>query len=366
MSECHLIGVDQPKAWDDALARCGRFDCYHLAGYHALANQRGEGEPYLLFFEHAGHCAGLPILVRPVAAIDGLDGFPLCDATSVYGYPGVVTSIERSQPAAETFRTAFQRALAEALDRLGIVCLFTRHNPLMDSSWMLAPMAEVSLLGPTVAVDLSQSDERQTAGIRQGHRYEIRRARKSGVTVCDDPSFGNLETFERIYTQTMKSLEADEYYYFDHDYFTALVDHLPGRVKLLFSQVGGQMIAGAMFLLCGDVVQYHLSGTAPEFAGVRGGMKVILDEMRIWATQNGFSWLHLGGGLGARRDSLFEFKAGFSRTLFSFETTKLVRNHLAYQEILFARSRWLQRQGFESCTGNYFPAYRQAPLRRAA
>lgn len=365
-SESRLIPIEEPVRWDDALARCGRFDCYHLAGYHALAKSRREGEPHLLFFEHEGHCAALPMLVRPVATVEGLEHCGLADAASVYGYPGVIATIRESDAGSESFRKAFHDALGRTLDSLGIISLFLRHNPLIDTAWLLAPKTDAPAIGPTVAIDLSQPEEQQWAAIRKDHRHDIRRARDNGMVVRDDASFADLDTFRRIYTETMNGREADDYYYFDSDYFAGLIGRLPGRVKLLFSQNRNQTVAAAMFLLCGDIIQYHLSGTAPEFSRVRGGIKVILDEMRVWGARNGYRWLHLGGGLGARRDSLFDFKAGFSKTTFNFATTRLIRNADAYEELRSRRSHWLREQGFEPSQGLFFPAYRQAPLRRAA
>ncbi len=366
MAHSELLTIDRPHAWDKAVAHCGRHDSYHLAGYHALAKSQNEGEPYLLSFEAAGHAAALPFVVRPIAGVPGLDDCPLNDAVSVYGYPGVLATIARDDAEAEQFRVRFQQTLAEALESLGVVCLFVRQNPLLDTTWLLSPLAETAQVGPTVAVDLTLPEEQQWQNIRKDHRYDIRRGRQHGVVVREDPLLSELDLFRHIYTQTMAHLEADEYYYFDEAYFHGLKHNLPGRVKLLFAQLDDRPIAAAMFLLCGDIIQYHLSGTLPEFLKFRGGMKNILDDIRAWGTHHGFSWLHLGGGLGARRDRLFEFKAGFSSTHRWFETARLVVKPGFYRQLMVRRQRWLASEGYETEMGEYFPAYRQIPRRRAA
>ena len=180
-SEIRLITIEEPACWDNALARCGRFDCYHLAGYHALAKARNEGDPQLLFFEHGGHCAALPLLVRPVVTVEGLERCELADATSVYGYPGLITTIQQSDAASEPFCKAFHDALGRTLDRLGIVSLFIRHNPLIDTAWLLAPLADAPVLGPTVAVGVSMKAAGQSPpSISSSHRPTRRPRRSSG------------------------------------------------------------------------------------------------------------------------------------------------------------------------------------------
>jgi hypothetical protein len=114
--------------------------------------------------------------------------------------------------------------------------------------------------------------------------------------------------------------------------------------------------------VAGDVIQYHLSGTATDRLKCRGGTKLILDEVRKWGTQNGFRWLHLGGGAGAQQDSLFDFKAGFSHVRFSFQTARMVLRTETYHDLVRRRRRWLSRRGSVSVASGYFPEYRQTPL----
>lgn len=75
MPEYQLIPIQDKKAWMTALTRCGSFDIYHLPGYHLLAQEQGEGDPYLFFFHDQGEYAALPFLVRNISEVEGLQNF---------------------------------------------------------------------------------------------------------------------------------------------------------------------------------------------------------------------------------------------------------------------------------------------------
>jgi len=62
--------------------------------------------------------------------------------------------------------------------------------------------------------------------------------------------------------------------------------------------------------------------------------KAMLHFMRGWAKSRGNRWFHLGGGLGARKDSLFEFKAGFSKGRAPFYTWRGIIDQSAYNRVV--------------------------------
>ncbi|NQT14847.1 MAG: GNAT family N-acetyltransferase [Planctomycetes bacterium] len=361
MSTYDLISANQPGTWNRVLERCGRFDSYHLLGYHLVAREHGEGEPYLFVFEDQGRCAALPLLLNPVAQVDGLSDSPDFDATSVYGYPGPISSVDPSDRGADEFRLQFQVAFLKAMDELHVVAFFARENPIINSSWLFAPIVDPTALGPTVAVDLTQPEEEQFRDYRRDHRRDVRQARRKGMVVREDPNFDRIEVFLDLYVETMDRTQAAAHYYFPLEYFLNLKRHLGDSVKLYFSELGGDVISAAMFLFSADVIQYHLSGTATSRLKCRGGVKLILDHVRRWGTQNGFRWFHLGGGTGAQQDSLFQFKAGFSNRLFQYRTFRCVFRPTTYRELVRRRQNRIGPNGLEGPTGDYFPAYRQTP-----
>src|SRR3990172_5463212 len=332
MTEFGLISVDQPGAWNDWLTRCRHYDTYHSRGWHSLATLEGEGEPYLFVFAEKAGYAALPFLLRPVADIEGLEECGRRDAASAYGYPGLVTSVGRSDAGAERFRERFQAALQEAMQHLRVVSFFVRQNPLIDSTWLFSPKAKPTERGRTVAIDLRQPEEDQVRKMRANHRRDIRSVCRTGIVVREDPGLERIGTFCGLYRETMDRVGATDYYYFSKEYFSALKKHLGDNVRLLLSEQAGKVLSGAIFLLTGSIIQYHLGGTASDSLHYRGAFKAILDEMRSWGTRNGYAWLHLGGGLKGREDSLFAFKAGFSQTYLPFHTVQIVIEPEVYRE----------------------------------
>ena len=62
--------------------------------------------------------------------------------------------------------------------------------------------------------------------------------------------------------------------------------------------------------------------------------------------------MHLGGGLGSNRDTLFEFKAQFSHLYFPFKTWRYVHNREIYDRLV--RDRYPKNMPDSS----FFPLYR--------
>lgn len=364
MGHIRLILPFQRQAWYDVLFRCERFDVYHLPEYYLTVSTVEAGKPFLLAYEEENYVAALPVLIRPVDSVPELKGLGWCDATSAYGYPGLLTNCRPDAPKADEFRRRWQDALHQLLRSLHIVALFVREHPLVSATWMWHPMAIVKPLGQTVVLDLQRPEEEQLRAMRQNHRRNIRDAIKCGITVVEDESLERLGEFQRLYEATMLAVNAEPYYFFPQSYYEGLRHHLHGRVKLLFAVLDGEPVAGAIFFHCGNVLQYHLGGSNPALGRERAmGMKLIMDTVRRWGSANGFRWFHLGGGLGARQDSLFHFKAGFSDLRCDYHVVNYVVDQEAYGELVRRR---FGDDSAASLTNGWFPAYRCPTVRRAA
>ncbi|MEA3385719.1 MAG: GNAT family N-acetyltransferase [Thermodesulfobacteriota bacterium] len=359
-----MIPVDNKKKWMKALNLCGLHDTYHLPEYHSLAEGLGEGKPYLFVFRNHNGCAALPFLLRSISEVDALDDCQDMDISSVYGYAGIVTSVNRDAPGADRFRKSFQSSLTEKLKSLNVISFFNRLNPLIPTLWMFEGMAEVSPLGPTIAIDLKSGQVDPVKGMTLTYRYDIRKrilnARNKGVICHEDSDFEHLKEFIRIYIETMDRTEASDYYYFTEQYFYDMKENLGDSLKLFVAEWEGKIISAALFLTTCGIIQYHLSGVPSKYLQFDGA-KVILENVHRWGMERGFMWLHLGGGVGSREDSLFEFKSGFSRSQHSrkiFKIAKVVIDPKKYAHLVERRGLWAKQNGYRFFQNSYFPKYR--------
>jgi hypothetical protein len=352
-----LLHIDNRDQWMNALESCRLYDTYHLPEYHLLAKKQKEGEPFMFYFQHEEGAAALPMLIRKTSDVQGLEDSKSFDATSVYGYPGVVTNINDEFTNAQSFRNDFQKTLLSVFHDKNVISFFTRQNPLFKTSWLLQGIGDVLKLNNTVTIDLTQSDHEQEKNMSKGHRYDIKKAKKAGVIAYEDKEFRRIDDFILTYNQTMRRNGALDYYFFPNSYYKELKRLLKDKLKLFIAEKDGIIVGASMFLLTGKIIQYHLSGTPDEFLRYSGA-KVILDEVRQWGMNNGYKWLHLGGGLGSTQDSLYRFKAGFSKLRIPFEIIKSIINPQIYRQLVKQRDHWIESNNYQKESYDYFPSYR--------
>ncbi|MDF1594430.1 MAG: peptidoglycan bridge formation glycyltransferase FemA/FemB family protein, partial [Desulfobacterales bacterium] len=207
-------------------------------------------------------------------------------------------------------------------------------------------------------IDLLLTNEKQLGGMTKGHKYDIRKARKLGISIVEDKSFRQIDEFMQIYNETMERNAASANYFFPKEYYIELKKSFGESIKLFFAMLEDQAVSASMFFMTGRIIQYHLSGTRTEHLYLNGA-KLIIDEIRLWGVQNGFSWLHLGGGVGSSEDSLFRFKAGFSKLRQPFQVVRKIANQEIYTELCSQRKKWAKVNGYTLSESNFFPEYRR-------
>jgi hypothetical protein len=362
-----LIEVDSLD-YRSALASV-RHDVYHLPGYVTLDAQQSGGTPAAFRYREGERVLLVPLVLRPVPGAGGL-----IDAVSPYGYPGPVatggpTVATRSDDAssdaahsdADFWRRAAQRmpgTLAEA----GVVSCFVRLHPLLPASFdALASTGRLVQHGHTVALDLTLDEDALWSQVRQNHRRQISKARRSGLVASID-DWRQLDTFVKIYHETMTRVGAASYYFFDRDYFERLRSAVGDAVHLVTIEDAGDVLGGGLFFTLGGIAQYHLGATLDRHLA-RQPAKLMMDEMRRWAKSRGSVTLHLGGGVGGRTDdSLFHFKAGFGPGRAAFHTWRVVSDRALYRQLCDRRPgdpAASSGQADRDDDSGFFPAYRR-------
>jgi hypothetical protein len=355
-----VVSILNPSDSTWAAIICGvHHDVYHLPEYVGFAARREGGEPIAVFAEWDGGWLLIPLVLCPVPGGLSSNGGPLCDASSPYGYSAPLASVRdvKNGEVSSQLRAAFQ-ACVRALESRGVVSMFVRLHPLLPFPLeVLEDFGRTVHHGETIYIDLSESDDNMWKQTRSTHRQDIVRAQKRGAIAYIDQDWRHFDEFFDIYHETMRRVRAADYYLFSKDHFVDLRRALGDRVSLSVVEIDGSVAAAGIVTEVGGIVETHFAGTRDTFLKWSPN-KVRIDFLRSWAKSRGNRYLHLGGGVGGRRDSLFEFKLGFSPHQRAFHTGRLVLNAKVYHDGVV---RWESAHGTRADDINgFFPPYRKS------
>ena len=134
----------------------------------------------------------------------------------------------------------------------------------------------------------------------------------------------------------MEKHSAEDYYTFGTSYFDYLSEQLSDHAFLLYADLEGTPISGAIFFHTNGTMHYHLAGSDAAYRNLAAG-NLLLYEAALWGAAHGVSKLHLGGGM-APDDSLFGFKKQFNKNgRREFWVGRSIFDPAAYQELLALR-----------------------------
>ena len=346
--QAQFIQPDDPR-WPALLANTPH-DFYHRPDYVSFAAAHSGGCAQAFFAQYDAATLLVPLVVRTLP--DDLD-VPASwrDATSPYGYASPLFVGGRGAQAESVLWQSFVEGCKEA----SIISVFLRSDPLLPLPAEVGAVGAVVREGETVVIDLTESLDELWQQTRVNHRRSIGKLTKEGFhTEIDD--WSAFDNFIHLYQATMRRVGAREEYLFHSDYFHDLKKL--GQEDLHLCTVlnaDGKTVAAGLFFSCQGIVQFHLSGTAAEYVEL-SPTKLMFDVMRRWAKSRGFSCLHLGGGVGCQNDSLFSFKAGFSKHRAAFHTVRIV---CAPEHYACLATPGATGSGSEERAKGYFPAYRQ-------
>lgn len=343
-----MIEVIKNKTeWNKLVNSMPNCDCYHTYDYHQLSKKENE-IPVLLKFEKKSQIILIPLLIRNIV------GTVFKDATSAYGYPG---PLGYNIPS-EFDNSEFHEELEEFLIENNIVSVFSRLNPFISQQEIiLKDMGEISSPGKIINIDLTKNLEHQKSDYQKRLRTYINKARRECEAKTARSRQEVLE-FIQIYHDNMRRKNATEEYLFSEEYFFSLLNSTDFNAEVLLAKdkASNEIMGGVIFIKKNDVVQYHLSGVKEEFLKFNS-IKFLIDEMRIRATAEGYTFFNLGGGVASKEDSLFSFKSSFSKDHRAFKVWKFVVNTNLYNELVANKTKENKEMNFEQCNG-YFPLYR--------
>lgn len=342
--------LEQSQEWDRLVKTFKEYDVYYLSGYAKAFQINGDGEALLIYFEKDSTKAINVILKRNLSSEECLkectDSVHFFDAITPYGYGGfLVEGNEISE---------LQKEYEHFCKENNIICEFVRFHPMIRNWESIGDMYQVHSLGDTVYMDTT-NEETIWANISSKNRNVIRKAKKSGIEIYwgRDPRI--IKPFMEIYNETMDRDQADSYYYFPKEFYESILWDLKQNAMWFYAMYGGEIIAISIFLFENERMHYHLSASKREYQRL-APTNLLLHEAAIWAANNGYKSLHMGGGVGSTHDSLYKFKKAFNRGEDSeFCIGKRIFDKERYD--YFVEWRKKQDKNFDEQT-SFFPKYR--------
>ena len=352
-----IIDASDPR-WDETLRRFPRHDFHHLSGYVALEAERRGAQPRAFVLQSDEAAFLVPFLESPAPLTLQPSGVSPLDALAPYGYSGPLVAADGDENQRSKFVALALSRLVEHLRCRNFCSLLVRFHPLLTVPLQpFKDLGELVMHGETVNVDLRQTVAQLWSDTRRDFRNPINRMERQGFRFELDPAARHLREFVKIYHETMLRVRADPNYFFAEQYFLDLKRVLGGGFMLAHVRgPAGEIVSSGIFTICSRIVQYHLSGNSLGGPG-SDGSKFLLHGIRLWAKEQGFDNFHLGGGVGAKNDSLFLFKSGFSSGRAAFHTWRLIVDEPVYQRL---SRRWeAQNRVLADSPRGFFPAYRK-------
>lgn len=296
-------------------------DIYHSIEWLLLNKDLQEGEIHCIFLEDGKNCAFFPLIKR------NIKNTAYFDLITPYGYGGLAFK----KTTDSDFKEKVFEELKKYLSTTNCISVFLRLHPLLNK--VVVAGGAIFENGTTLAIQLDNSYPDIYSKYSSGHKYDLKKSKKNeNICIVDDADFFYFDDFIEIYLETMRYLDASGFYFFDQKYFYKMKKLLAEKLKLVVVKLNEQIIGASLFMLENGIIQYHLSGTTIEGRKYQPS-KLILDYIVHWGALQGYTFLHLGGGVGGQKDALYKFKKGFSADDYSFYTVRMITNNNIYRTL---------------------------------
>lgn len=266
------------------------------------------------------------VLIMPFIRKE-IDGY--YDFETAYGYGGPIANTDDQ----EWIDSALQSMKRLFVDE-NYVCGFIRFHPLLNNALYCGNEIQVMFDRETVAIKTEESEKKIWANqIISKNRNMIRKAEKNELVYSAEYDFESLPEFVKLYNSTMERLEAEDFYFFDDNYYNQFVAKFRGKAFLGTVKKDDKLICAALFMYSENYGHYHLEGSNHEYS------KLAANNLLLWKTALEFNKIgvkefHLGGGYNSEPDnSLLKFKKSFSSNMRKFYIGKWIFNEKKYKQL---------------------------------
>lgn len=253
------------------------------------------------------------------------------DIETPYGYGGPIFNTEN-----EKFKLDFYEAFNNYCVKNKIVAEFVRYHPIIKNFPNKKYIPNFKDRN-TVIIDLTKNyydiwdqeyDSKNRNIIRKAENNKLK------IEIITHPTLSDVKQFVEIYTQTMKKLNADNFYFFSVKYIQNTFNLLAKNAYLFnVKNANEEIVCTSIFFHYQMNFHYYLSARSENSDNTVNNF--LIDAAVQFAQTIGCKVLHLGGGrTNHETDSLLKFKESFSKNHGEFYIGKKVHNQTIYNKII--------------------------------
>lgn len=331
-----IVDIENLKRWNELLSVFKMQDVYYMHAYNMALMIHGDGRPQLIYYEYQGNKLAYVMFERDLAEIPQFKGIlgksEYFDWTSPYGYGGPLYEGDITKQMVDRFKEELFQYCSGHM----IISQFFRFHPLLQNHKVLETMCEQVCLKETVTIDTSCHDDIER-NMTSECRNRIRKAEKNNIEIFWDKG-ETVNEFESIYQATMLYHGAQEYYFFEKEYFQYLIEKMNDNIVFFYAKKDGKIISAALFFYNSHYIHYHLGGTLIEYRKF-APVNLLFKSVAYWAYEKQIREFHLGGGID-RGDSLFRFKKNFcAKGIRDYYIGRTIFNKNKYNALVALRAK---------------------------
>lgn len=341
--------------WNVILDKFKQSDIYFKFEYLDLYSSQ-EKTPVLVYLESELGKVAYPFMLKDISyeplLSDALERNSYFDISTPYGYAGLLlepNNPEQRRALIELFYSKFSEFCSEN----NIVSEFIVFSPLLKNYSDMDVVMDCSPLKRTLATNLQDYGDPIYSEVSKSRRKSVSRNKKHNMSIEFELSPKSFERQFEIYQQTMKRKNASEFHLFSKSYFEQILNTLSDNVMIANVFLDNKLIEFELCFLFDKFIHSHLTGTANEWTKYSPS-DFSTFEIISWGHQNGYHYLHTGGGFTASDDdTLYTYKKSFAiNSEFYFYIGKKIWNQSKYDYLANLKSK------SSELNSNFFPLYR--------
>jgi hypothetical protein len=285
-----------------------------------------------IFFGNEDNYIILPYFERPISSLGYKLNSEYIDLVSPWYYGGPIHNIKGKKILQELF-SKFRNEFHEHCINNHIVTEFQRFNPILKNYELFLNEKSLFYDRKIPYVELTKDFKTIRSEYKKYTRKNVRIAKRKGLTVYSDESKKSVSKFIEIYTESMKSKGAKDFYYFNEAFFNDLFRKFKGFIKLFHVEYKDNIICSSIELGNGYILHDYLRGADVNYLNLRPN-DLLIDEVIKWAKSSNYKYFSLQGGISSSDDDgVYRFKKSFSSTFAKFYIYKKIINLKIYKEL---------------------------------